>query len=286
MSDERVQFTCMECGKPDCRDMRGGALPCLHCGKKSYRVVIAFADNFLDIRDELDAEATDLDGELAAERLSRGDGNLEASLASDRGKPAVLSVTRKERVDGFQDEGTAAQALARAYNARNGTQYTVMGKETDDYDYADRVLESKNGKPELMLVQIRHLDTDVIARLGKKGEFDVNRTASDLIESINIAIGAKSKVDPRIKPKTLLLLQIPVMLGKLVRRELQRWTFDLKGFRGVWIAPFRDDCFEVFGTLQHDDISKEAYRLWEQEGHPWRRDHEHWYRAIDNLRRL
>ena len=34
MSDESIQYTCMECGQPDYRDLSKGALPCLHCGKK------------------------------------------------------------------------------------------------------------------------------------------------------------------------------------------------------------------------------------------------------------
>lgn len=113
-------------------------------------------------------------------------------------------------------------------------------------------MDSKIDEPRELSVQIRHLDADVIAWLGKKDEFDVKRTAGDLIASINKAIAAKSAVDPNIKPKTILLLQLPVMLGKLVRQVIQQSAFDFKGFRGVWIAPFREECFEVFGPTQEE----------------------------------
>lgn len=186
-------------------------------------------------------------GELVAERLQRGDGNMEASLATDRGQPTNLSASRKERVDGFEEEVQAAESLATAYNAHNGTSYTVRPKPEEDNDYVDRYLDSKIDEPRELGVQIRHLDTDVIARLGKQDEFDVKRTAGDLITSINKAITAKAAVDPKLKPKTILLLQLPVMLGKIAREEIQRLSFDLNGFRGVWIAPFRDECFEVLG---------------------------------------
>jgi len=142
--------------------------------------------------------------------------------------------------------------LRKAYNAQKGTSYTIRPKPEEDNDCVDRYLDSKIDEPRELSVQIRHLDTDVIARLGKKDEFDVKRTASDLIASINKAITVKAAVDPNLKPKTILLLQLPVMLGKLVLREIQQSAFDFKDFRGVWIAPFRDECFEVFGSPQEE----------------------------------
>ncbi len=285
MATDGYPFTCVKCGFMEHRSGTAKAEPCPTCGEKQFRVLVELVDR-LELRDELDAVGTNREGEMTLERLTRTDGNIEASLASDRGKPATLSATRKERVDGFEEEETAAQALAKAFNTRHGTRYAVQPKKKDDYDYPDRILGSSGDEPKLVIVQIRHLDTDVIAKLGKADKFDVNRTSGDLIASIIKAIAVKAKVDPKVKPKTLLLLQIPAPLGKLVRKEIQRWSFDLKGFKGVWIAPFREESFEVFGPLQHHDLAEEAYRLWEQEKHLWGRDQEHWYTAIDNLRRL
>jgi hypothetical protein len=219
----------------------------VNCGAKEFNAVIEIEEQGPEIREELEAEAINRQGELVAERLQRGDGNMEASLATDRGHPTILSASREERIDGFEEEGRAAEALAKAYNTRYGTQYSVQPKKEDDYDYADRILESQADEPKEINVQIRHLDTDVIARLGKKDEFDVKRSAGDLIASLNKAITAKAAVDPKIKPKTILLLQLPAILGKLVRQEIQQSTFDLKGFKGLWIAPFREECFEVLG---------------------------------------
>ena len=38
--------------------------------------------------------------------------------------------------------------------------------------------------------------------------------------------------------------------------------------------------------FRDEDIAAEAYRLWEAEGRPmFTRDHDHWFRAVENLRR-
>lgn len=244
--------TCNACGHKDFRSLQGETEPCANCGEKQFRAAIEFVEDGLELRDEVEAEVVNRQGELVAERLQRGDGNMEASLATGSGQPTILSASRKKRVDGFEEEGQTAAALARAYNAQKGTSYTVRPKPEEDSDYVDRYLDSKIDESRELSVQIRHLDTDVIARLGKKDEFDVKRTAGDLIASINKAITSKAAVDPNLKSNTILLLQLPVMLGKLVRQEIQRSAFDFKGFRGVWIAPFRDECFEVFGPPQKE----------------------------------
>lgn len=250
MAPPSYPVTCNICGQKDFRSLQGEIEPCANCGEKQFHAVIEFVEDRLEIRDEVEADVVNNQGELVAERLQRGDGNMEASLATDRGRPTILSASRNERVDGLEEEGQAAESLATAYNAHNGTSYTVRPKPEEDNDYVDRYLDSKIDEPRELGVQIRHLDTDVIARLGKKDEFDVKRTAGDLITSINKAITAKAAVDPNLKPKTILLLQLPVMLGKIARDEIQRLSFDLNDFRGVWIAPFRDECFEVLGPLQ------------------------------------
>jgi hypothetical protein len=252
MTPPSYPVTCKECGHKDFRSFQGETEPCANCGAKHFHAVIEFVEDGLEIRDELEAEIGNRAGELVAERIQRGDGNMEASLATDRGQPTILSARRKKRVDGFEEEEVTAPALAKAYNAQKGTSYSVRPKPEEDNDYVDRYLDSKTDEPKELSVQIRHLDTDLIARLGKKDEFDMKRTAGDLVTSINKAITAKAAVDPNLKPKTILLLQLPVMLGKLVRQELQRATFDFKGFNGVWIAPFRDECFEVFGPREED----------------------------------
>ena len=245
MAPPSYSVTCKICGHKDFRSLQGETEPCANCGEKQFQAVIEFVEDGPELRDEVEAEVVNRDGKLVAERLQRSDGNMEASLATDLGQPTILSAIRKERVDGFEEEGLTAEALAKAYNAQTGASYTVRPKPKEDNDYVDRYLDSKNDEPKELRVQIRHLDTDVIARLGKKDAFDVKRAAGDLVASINKAITAKAAVDPNLKPKTILLLQMPAMLGKLVRQEIQQAPFDLKGFNSVWIAPFRDECFEV-----------------------------------------
>lgn len=250
MAPPSYPVTCKMCGHEDFRPLQGETEPCANCGKKEFHAVIEFVEDQIELRDEMEAKVVNRDGELIAERLQRGDGNMEASLATDRGKPTILSAGWKKRVEGFEEEGQTAESLAKAYNAQNGTSYTVRPKSEEDSDYVDRYLESKIDEPRELGVQIRHFDSYVIARLGQKDEVEVKRTVGDLIASINKAISAKAVVDPNLKSKTILLLQLPVMLGKLVRHEIQLSAFDLKGFRGIWIAPFRDECFEVSGLRQ------------------------------------
>ncbi len=46
-----------------------------------------------------------------------------------------------------------------------------------------------------------------------------------------------------------------------------------------------DDTTFHHAPLNHDDIARRAYRLWEQEGKPVGRDQEFWFRAQQQLRR-
>ena len=74
-------------------------------------------ENTLNVYDELGVTATNKDGDIVAERIQKTDLNTEASLTADAGSPSRMSVGRNERVDGFQEEGEAANALVQFYNS-------------------------------------------------------------------------------------------------------------------------------------------------------------------------
>jgi hypothetical protein len=245
----------------------------------------------LTMLEEFDGTASDRHGVIMAERISRTDGNTSSTLAVDLAQPAQIVSVRERRVEGFDEEGVVAEALAKARNAKRGTQYTVQEKEGEDSDYADRVLISNADEPKEIEVQIRHFDTEVIAEIspkkGKPGEFKGQRDANDLAEDIETAITKKATVDVGTKAKAILLLQIPAAIGKLARKQLQRKAFDRKGFKEVWVAPFHEEAFEVFPLLEHAQIETAAYHLWEKtEPRVWGDDQRFWYAAIDELRGL
>ncbi|MBS1955289.1 MAG: hypothetical protein JST89_13975 [Cyanobacteria bacterium SZAS-4] len=85
----------------------------------------------------------------------------------------------------------------------------------------------------------------MIGALGKENAFTGSRDNAEIAEIINQAILHKSSVDPELKTKTILLLHIPSAIGQIARQDLQQRSFDLKGFRVVWISPFQEECFEV-----------------------------------------
>lgn len=233
---------------------------------------------------ELDVTARDSGGNIKAERVSRDFGNVRADLATDAGQPSQISSSRSKRISGFEEEGAAANALARAFNGKYHTSYHVKEKTEEDSGYEDRILVPAADNPTRIPVQIRHLDTEVIASIGKTGEFRGTREVAEISDSIDKAIQSKVQVDAGIKSSTILLLQIPAPLGKMLRREIQRNSFELRGFKAVWISPFQEECFEVFPALDELQAALAAYYSWQQEGPYWGNDQHHWYRGIDECR--
>ena len=193
---------------------------------------------------------------------------------------------RSRRVEGFDEEGVVAKALATARNTKRGTRYIVQAKEKEDSDYADRVLISATDDPKKIDVQIRHFDTDVIAQLNKEGQFAGARGSVDLAEGITKAIVSKARIDVGTKSRAILLLQIPSAIGQMARKQLQRMSFDLKGFKEVWVSPFREEPFELFPPIPEDWIAVAACYLWDKAARPWGDDQKFWFAAIDEIRGL
>lgn len=245
-SRETDKFKCTNCGySVEHRD--NNVTPCPRCGSKRWEITKHFQDT-LTPYDELSATATNDQGDIKAERIQKTDLNTSANLLADLGKPSKISVKRKKRVSGFDEEGIAAEALVNYYNKLRKTSYQVDEKTEEDSDYADRVFTSENDKPAHINVQIRQLDTKIIADIGKRGSVGVNRTAADIVNLISGAIYDKANIDPKLKADTILLLTLPAPLGMMIKRTIDENDFNSMGFKEIWILPFHEDAFPINTT--------------------------------------
>lgn len=256
--------------------------PCPTCGS-DQRFELLAAEELITAADvDIDIRGTSATtGELVTERVSRARGNTRASIASDAGQPSRIAANRIGKINNFADEASAAEALARALGQKESTYYTVEPKEEEDSDYVDRYLITGSSK---IPVQITHLDTSQISNLGRSGHFEDDRELEEMKSMIVEAVRRKSQVDMEAKAKTILLLLTPSPLGKIIRRYVQRESFDLMGYKSIWIYPSGEDCFEIFEELPRVEIAQKAYLLWRTEGPYWGNDQHHWFKAIDELR--
>ena len=217
---------------------------CPKCNGNSWTRTITLAvGNVLNLVDEYGAAVTDEEGTLTAERILKTDRNTSASLSSDPEERPRISIERQTRVPNFVEEGRVAEAFAASYNKRCNSHYSIEAKREEDSDYADRVLQSERDAPDTLNVQIRHLDAHIIAAVGSQGKFSGERTVADLIDAIRSSITTKALVDERLKAETILLLVIPAALGVAIRQGVEGCQIDFQGFKDVWIAPFREECF-------------------------------------------
>jgi hypothetical protein len=243
-------------------------------------------ESTLTPRGELSAEARDPTGEIFAERIHKSDQSTEARLAADKNQPLKLSARRPARVPGFDEEAVAVQALATAYNDEYKTGYSVRPKLEEDSGYEDRFLDSQTDEPREIIIQVRHLDDAMIAGLGRDRSFEGCRDSDGMTGQIRKAIDSKALVDSALKTRTILLLQLPSPLGRMMRSELQRRAFDLRGFKGVWVAPFREECFPLYPPLPENAVAVAAYYIWETAERSDGDDQRHWFKAIEQLRGL
>jgi hypothetical protein len=165
-------------------------------------------------RGELSAEARDQAGEIFSERINKTDEFTEARLTADKTEPLKVSAQRSTRVPGFDEETVAVQALATAYNEKYRTAYSIRPKSKADSGYEDRFFDSKTDEPRAIIIQVRHFDDAMIADLGRDHLFEGSRGTEGLAEQIKKAIEKKARVDHALKPRTILLLQLPSPLGR------------------------------------------------------------------------
>jgi len=264
---------------------------CPACGSARRAFSVKIVET-MRIHEEIAEIVTDKHGSSRSERISRTDGNTSSELAADVNEPVLISAKRLVPIEGVEEEGIVAEKLAKARNAKLGTMYSVRPKAKEDGGYADRVLVSTTDNPKEIEVQVTHFDKRAIAGIkpkeksGAPGEFKAQREVGELAKAVDNAIMCKAGVDPAAKALAILLLQTPAVLGKMVRQQLQRTSFEMRGFKEVWIAPFREEAFEVFTPLKDENISVAAYYLSEKAGRPPGEEQRFWFAAIDQLRGL
>ena len=251
MSASLRKYTCSICGHNVWRRDTANLKDCPKCGKANWLGKICVPDTATVI-DEQNLQGTKTNNKLVLERVQKTDLNSSASVAVDAGKPSKITVKRKKRVEGFDEEAPAAEALANSYNKLRGTNYRVVPKLKEDNGSVDRELTSESSDPRKLNIQIRNLDSEIIASVGKQGDFDGERTAADIVRSICTAIKAKSNVDSKLKSETILQLIIPAPLGEGFRRTIETHAFEFRGYREVWISPFHEENFPLNSTSEAD----------------------------------
>jgi hypothetical protein len=239
-------YVCDSCNRSEQRAGTNPPTRCSGCGASNFSVTIDFTEAVSPPLEEFDATGRDSAGNIRAERISRTDGNTSSELESDAGRPARVSSKRSDRIEGFEEEAIAAEALVKEFNAKHKSIYRVKEKKKEDSDYADRIFESSYDDPATIDIQVRHFDTQMVAKINKFKEFNEQRTTEEFHTLISDSITAKAMIDPALKARAILLLQIPATLGVRIRTLIQRDTFDVKGFKEVWVSPFREEPFEIF----------------------------------------
>lgn len=267
-------------------ELNPGNPVCSVCGTenifKHFEELIGVSDSDRDIT------ARNIEGELEKETRTRERGFTTTGVYSEKDKPTSYEATRSRPHDDSSDEESAAQAFAKALNSKQGSSYTVKAKDSKDKNkFPDRVLESPvAGEPSLE-VEITHLDSEAIRNLQT---IRTHKGTVDLIEfheRICHAIRKKSiKYSVGTKAATYLLLEIPISLGVMLRHSIQRLSFDLCGFKEIWICPLGEDSFQLFTEIPREYLAVAAYYIWQKEGPYWGNDHCHWYQAIDEVRGL
>lgn len=234
---------CVKCGQVCGTVMDGITQQCPQGGSHERCLIVSLGER-VAFYETLRGTGVDNEGNVVAERVDAETPAESVSFAVDAGKPAQIGLRRPKRIPGFAEEEVGAAALAQSMSRLRGVAFQVEQKRQEDSDYADRVLVSSDGTTRL-IVQIRHLDSQMIESLGKTAAFAGWRTAVDLADSVRTAIDEKAMVDAALKQKTVLLLILPTVIGQLMRQQLQQATFRSKGFREVWIAPREEEAFRV-----------------------------------------
>jgi DNA-directed RNA polymerase subunit RPC12/RpoP len=240
---ETFLFKCVNCSFPFQRSRNQDSI-CPNCGQE-HHVKHMEIENTLLLNQELSATTTDNNGAQKSERIQKADPNYNSSISSDKDKESQIIVERKTPIDGFRDEGLAAESLVNSYNLFHNTRYRVEPKPKEDYEIADRLFISEFDSPNKLPIQIRHLDDNIISNVGKNSVFNGGRTAEDVTYAINHAISKKMQIDQNTKAKSILLLILPSPLGLQIKSAIEYKEFAGGGYREVWVSPFREDCFPL-----------------------------------------
>lgn len=232
--------------------------PCPKCNSEFINVIMMITERSNAVPyDEFSAECMNEKNVLVSERQIRTDLNINAKLSVDieEGKYVGESIKtikkdniqRKSKVKKPEEERNVALAFVEALNNVMGSSYILDDRENEN-GFDDGKIISTSDSPSIINLQARHLDILSISGLGKnRGEYKSTRDCSEYLEFIRSGISDKgdNKYQETLKGCTFLLLHCPVIIGKICRKIIDANKFDLKGFYGVWIVPFRDPPFPL-----------------------------------------
>ena len=244
MSETVITHSCSDCGH-NYTNPPGRGDTCPKCGSRMKHTLFEITSQVPRPIDEMTGAAKDTSGKVVAERLVLDDGKTQSSTAVDHGEPIKVTANRKERVSGFDDETETVRGFIQRYNVMYGSDYAVAPKIAEDGEYVDRWLVSESDPENRLPVQVRNLDTKLIAELGRVGRFSGERFLSEIRDMAQDAIDEKSRVDSGIRARTILLLTLPVGIGSILRSQLAAESFNGRGFLDVWICPFHDESFAL-----------------------------------------
>lgn len=245
-----IQYLCKGCRQvleTSTADSRNQS-PCKTCGSSNMLVDMKFEY----AADVLAGRHAISNGEFRSERVSSTDGITHSEISKDTGQPASLLSNRKCSIKNFNEETPVAQAFAKAFSSKTGINYFVKEKKEEDSDYYDRILgivgksNDEFNKNIDIGIQITHMKPEIVKNLNVSKYYKRQIDNDSFVDEIRGAIRRKSFVDPKLKRNTILVLHIPAPLGEIIRTELQKKSFDLQGFKEIWICPFREECFEIF----------------------------------------
>lgn len=246
-------FNCGTCGAPVARE----PTDCPKCGDLG-RVIHIGIQQELNMRDSLEIQLTDTDGELKVHELGTSDGRKEGALRITRSEGGDEITTtghalrRPSRADDNRDENEFSLALMHALNRRDGRCYALEEeKEKDDYDFPDRWIVDegleKNHRDRRLGVEVTMLDREARAGLGMAQRFSGTITPEEVVQQVQAALALKRDRSREICDKTYLLLTSMYPLS-LVREQVQaavRAAALASPYRGVWLGGLDQPPFPV-----------------------------------------
>ena len=254
---------------------------CELCGHNVASITRLFEEGVLGTDSMLYVTARDDENNILAESVSiSGDKPIASAYGNDKSDTVISTNSLSVTEDNVAEEGQVVDRFLAAYNKKCGSNLFALPKSSEDGDYFDRALSEGLG------AQVRNLDDKARAELGKSGKFEGGFDHFTLMSFVQRAINAKAKVDQQLKTKTFLLLFTHYPLPSLARKRLERESFNLNGFKSIWICPYQSDCFEVHSEISEADLKVAAYYLWESAGKLYGDELKHWFSAIEKTRGL
>lgn len=197
-------------------------------------------------------------GHFAAyDKVTRGDGDIVATIATNAGQPSAVAVQRHHRKDTGASHRLAANALAEALTARDKVPMTVLWVEEQSSEtipkrheewseFADLLLEMNGGR-DVVPVQVTFVDLPIVASvMGRPGY--VSEHVVDVKTAIEAACVKKGggKYPAEVRAQAILALISLHPLTAMCRDELEASRFPaLGGYKEAWLLPLEQTALQL-----------------------------------------